>query len=111
MSEEKELLRGKTMSIFNKQPIVLTDKHLIIGERSIELDSILEVYAEQRRLDSKMVVRLKNGETQECRICPEKNVSALTFFGGSIGDTESEMRAHSKATTDRWVNLVNRLLK
>jgi hypothetical protein len=111
VSEEKELLRGKTVGIFNKQPIVLTTKHLIIGERSIELDSILEVYAEQGRLNSKMVVRLKNGATEECAICPEKTVSALTFLGGSIRDQESELRAHSKATTDRWVNLINRLLK
>jgi hypothetical protein len=110
MSVEKELLRGKTMG-FNKQPVVLTTKHLTIGNRSIELDSVLEVYAEQGRLDSKMIVRLKNGVTEECRICPEKTVSVLTMFGGSMGDQESEMRAHSKATTDRWVNLINRLLK
>jgi hypothetical protein len=111
VSEEKELLRGKTASVFHKQPIVLTTKHLIIGERSIALDDILEVYAEQGRLDSKMVVRLRNGAIEECKICPEKTVSALTFLGGSLGDQESEMRANYKATTDRWVNLINRLLK
>ncbi len=48
------------MGVFNKQSIVLTTKRLRIGERSIELDSILEVYADQQRLESKMVVRLKN---------------------------------------------------
>ena len=111
MSEEKELLHGRTLGIRNRQPIVLTAKQLIIGNRSIELASVLEVYAEQGRLDSKMIVRLKDGVTEECKIRPEKNISVLTMFGGSMGDQEGEMRAQSKATTDRWVNLINRLLK
>ena len=114
---EKELLRGKlTVAFveswfFNKQrPIVLTTKRLIIGERSINLSDILEVYQKQERLLSKMVIRLNDGTIEECEIIPEKSVSALTFLGGTIGDQESELRANSKATTDRWVNLTNRAL-
>jgi len=110
LSEEKELLRGKTASIFNKQPVVLTNKRLIIGDRSINLGDILEVYAQQDRITSKLIIRLKNGTIEECQIVPEKSVSALTFLGGTLGDQESEMRANYRATTDRWVNLINRCL-
>ena len=117
MSEEKELLRSKTLGFFNSQPIVLTDKHLVlhvpyVGERSIDLDNILEVYAKQGTFDSKMVMRLKDGTVVECdKIAPETHLSVSTFLGGSITDQGLEMRGNFKATTDRWVNLINRLLK
>lgn len=108
---EQELLRGKLAGFFNKPPIVLTTKRLIIGEENINLNDILEVYAQQERIKSKMIVRLKNGTIRECEICPEKIVSTLTALSGTLGDMESEMRANSKAITDRWVNLINRSLK
>lgn len=108
---EQELLRGTMAGFFKKPPIVLTTKRLIIGEESINLDDILEVYAQQESIKTKMIVRLKSGDIRECVICPEKKVSALTTFGGTFFDIESESRANSKATVDRWVNLINRYLK
>ena len=117
-NEEKELLRGKLAGFFNKKPIVLTTKRLIIGEqneqRSIFLDKILEVYAEQERLVSLLVVRLVDGTTEKFKLVAEKGVSGLTsgvaMFSGDMSGMESELRAGSKATVDRWVNLINRVL-
>lgn len=112
MSGEKELLRGKWRAGFLEkvQPIVLTTKRLIIGDRIFNFNDILEVYAQQERLKSKLMIRLKDGTLWECGIISEKSVSALTFFGGGIGAQESEMRANYRAAVDRWVNLINRCL-
>jgi small nuclear ribonucleoprotein (snRNP)-like protein len=107
MSEERELLRGKLAGFLSHPQLVLTTKRLIIGERSINLNEITEAYAEQERLQSKLVIRITNGTTEELVISPEKSVSFLTFLSGSLDAQESEMRAGSKATTDRWVNLIN----
>ena len=74
MSEEKELLRGKLTGFLSHPPLVLTTKRLIIGERSINLDQMLEVYSKQERLQSRLVIRLKDGTTEELTISPEKDV-------------------------------------
>jgi hypothetical protein len=109
-NDEKELLRGTLTGFFNRDSIVLTNKRLIIGDKSTNFNEILEVYGKQERLTSKLIIRLKDGTTEECEIVPEKSVSALTFLGGDLGSQESEMRTNYKATTDRWVNLINRCL-
>ena len=108
--EEKELLRGKLMGLFNHPPVILTSKRLIIEDRSINLSEITEAYAEQGRLQSSLVLRLMNGTTERIDISPEKTVSALTLLSGSLDAQESEMRAGSKATIDRWVNAINQKL-
>ena len=109
MSEEKELLRGRITGIFYHPSLVLTNRRLIIGERSINLSEILEVYSKQEKLQSKMIIRLKDGKTEELTISPEKNVSVPASLSGSMDAQESVMSA-SKATTDRWVNLINSCL-
>jgi hypothetical protein len=109
---EKEILRGKLTGFFNKRPIVLTTKRIIVGEpeeESINLSGILEAYAEQDSIASKLILRLKNGETIEYKICPEEGMSILALGAFDLG--EGEMRAKYKSTCDRWVNLINRYLK
>jgi hypothetical protein len=109
-TDERELLRGKLAGIFSKQSVVLTNKRLIAEEKCTYLNDIMEVYAEQERLKSKLVVRLKNGQILEYTIVPERIGSTLTLLSGDMSAMESEMRANSKAAIDRWVNLINSLL-
>jgi hypothetical protein len=109
MSKEKELLRGKIIGIFYHPSLVLTNRRLIIGERSINLSEIVEVYSKQEKLQSKLVIRLKDGKTEELTISPERSVSVTASFSGGMDAQKSEMSA-SKATTDRWVNLINSCL-
>jgi hypothetical protein len=61
MSEEKELLCGKIKGTFYHPSLVLTNRRLIIGERSISLRDIVEVYSKEEKLQSKMVIQLKDG--------------------------------------------------
>jgi hypothetical protein len=114
MNEEKELLHGKLAGIFYHPSLVLTNRRLIIGnsprERSINLTEILEAYTKQERLQSILVIRLKDGKTEEIAIYPEKSAFPIDFSSGSVDAQESEMRASSKATTDEWTNLINRYL-
>jgi hypothetical protein len=106
---ERELLSGRPS-------IVLTNKRLIAGNRDIYLNDIVEAYAKQGYLDSKLVIRLKNGTEEEYEITDESYGSSgrvgsfLAVLSGDISATESDLRAHSKATIDRWVNLINRVL-
>jgi hypothetical protein len=110
---EKELLRGKLASFsFRKKPIILTTERIIVGEpeeESVKLDDILEAYAEQDSIASKLILRLKNGDTLEYKIIPEKGMSLTAI--GALDFGEGEMRAKYKSTCDRWVNLINRYLK
>jgi len=110
-SEERELLVGKLAGLFNNPSVILTSERLIFGDRSIDLSEIIEVYPAQKRLQSELVVRLANGTTERLDISPEKSVSVLTFLSGSLDAQESEMRAGSKATVDRWVNAINQQLR
>jgi hypothetical protein len=106
-------LRGKLTGFLNNSPLVLTTKRLMFGDRSINLSDISEAYAEQKRLESELVLRLKNGTTEKLALAPESSpslLSALSFLSGDIAATESESRAHSKATVDRWVNAINQQL-
>jgi hypothetical protein len=109
MSEEKELLCGKIIGTFYHPSLVLTNRRLIIGERSIGLSDILKAYSKKEKLQSKMVIQLKDGKTEELTISPGK-VLAPFSFSGSVNTHESEMRASSEATTERWVNQVNECL-
>ena len=109
MSAEKELLCGKIAGIFYHPSLVLTNRRLIIGERSIGLSEILKVYSKKEKLQSKMVLHLKDGKTEELAISPGK-VLVPSTFPGSMNTHESEMRARSEVTTERWVNLVNECL-
>lgn len=108
-SEERELLRGILTGLFNNPTVVLTAKRLILGDRSINLNDILEANTEQKRLESLVVLHLKDGTTERLDISPEKSV--LTFLSGSLDAQESEMRAGSKATADRWMNAINQQLR
>jgi hypothetical protein len=106
-------LRGKLTGFLNNSTLVLTTKRLMFGDRSMNLSDISEAYAEQKRLESELVLRLKNGTTEKLAIAPESSpslLSALSFLSGDIAATESESRAHSKATVDRWVNAINQQL-
>jgi hypothetical protein len=108
---EEEILRGKLQGLFNKRPIVLTTKRLVVGEpeeESINLSDILEAYAEQDSIGSKLVLRLKNRKTIEYKICAEKRPSITAIGALDLG--EGELRAKIKSTCDRWVNLINRYL-
>lgn len=109
---EKELLRGKLTGLGHHPPIVLTTKRLLIDDRSIDLTDILEVYSAVKSdfmmTNAKMFVRLKDGDEIEVKMVPENPPS----LGSALfGDAESAMRDAQKATHDRWVNLINRLLK
>jgi hypothetical protein len=106
-------LRGKLTGFLDKSPLVLTTKRLMFGDRSTNLSDISEAYAEQKRLESELVLRLKNGTTEKLALAPESSpslLSALSFLSGDIAAKESESRAHSKATVDRWVNAINQQL-
>jgi len=108
-SEERELLRGILTGLFNNPTVVLTAKRLILGDRSINLNDILEANTEQKRLESLVVLHLKDGTTERLDISPEKSV--LTFLSGSLDAQESETRAGSKTTADRWMNAINQQLR
>jgi hypothetical protein len=108
------LLSGKLAGYFDHPKLVLTSKCLIIGDRSIKLSEIIETYTEQERLRSSVVIQLANGSSEKLNISPEKSgsvLSALTFLSGDLAATESETRAFSKATADRWVNAINQQLR
>jgi hypothetical protein len=108
-TEERELLSGKPS-------IVLTNKRLIAGTRELYLNDISEAYAKQGYLNSKLVIRLKDGTEEEYEITPESFGSSgrvgsfLAVLSGDIAAMEGDLRAHSKATIDRWVNRINSLL-
>lgn len=108
-TEERELLSGRPS-------ITLTNKRLIAGQREIYLEDISEAYAKQGYLESKLVIRLKNGTEEEFEITSEslgksgRLGSLFAVLSGDIAAMEGDLRAHSKATIDRWVNRINSLL-
>jgi len=108
-TEERVLLSGRPS-------IELTNKRLIAGQREIHLEGILEAYAKQGYLDSKLVIRLKDGTEEEFEITSEslgksgRMGSLFAVLSGDIAAMEGDLRAHSKATIDRWVNRINSLL-
>ena len=106
MSEEKELLSGKIIGTFYHPSLVLTNRRLIIGERNIGLSDILKAYSKKEKLQSKMVIQLKDGKNEEIAISPEK-VLVPSSFSGSTNTHKSEMQASSNATIETWVNQVN----
>ena len=110
-NEETELLSGTLTGLFNHPQVVLTTARLIVGDRIINLRKIREAYAEQERLQSPLVLQFTDGTTERLVISPENSVSVPTFLSGSLDTQESEMRAGSKATTDRWVNAINQQLR
>jgi hypothetical protein len=109
--QETELLSGKLAGLLNHPQVVLTATHLIVGDRIINLREIREAYAEQEKSQSPLVLQLTDGTTERLVISPENSVSVPTFLSGSLDAQESEMRAGSKTTTDRWVNAINQQLK
>ena len=70
-----------------------------------------EPYAEQEKLQNPLVLQLTDGTTERLVISPENSVSVPTFLSGNLDAQESERRASSKATTDRWVNAINQQLR
>ena len=110
-TKETELLNGKLAELFDHSQVVLTTARLIIGDRIINLNDVKEAYAEQERLQSPLVLQLVDGTSERLVIFPEKSVSVPTFLSGSSDAQEKEMRASSKATTDRWVNAINQQLR
>jgi len=110
-TKETELLNGKLAELFDHSKVVLTTARLIVGDRIINLNEVKEAYAEQERLQSPLILQLVDGTTERLVIFPEKSVSVLTFLSGNSDAQESEMRASSKATTDRWVNAINQQLR
>jgi hypothetical protein len=109
--QETELLSGKLAGLLNHPQVVLTATHLIVGDRIINLRDIREAYAEQEKSQSLLVLQFTDGTTERLVISPENSVSVPTFLSGSLDAQESEMRAGSKTTTDRWVNAINQQLK
>jgi hypothetical protein len=107
MNEGKELLCGRILGIFYHPLLVLTNRRLIIGERSISLSDIVGAYSKEEKLQSKMVIELKDGKTEELAISSGK---VLVPSSESINAQGSQIRARSKATTKRWVNLLNECL-
>ncbi len=66
---------------------------------------------EQEKLQNPLVLQLTDGTTERLVISPENSVSVPTFLSGNLDAQESERRASSKATTDRWVNAINQQLR
>jgi len=90
--EERELLSGRPS-------ITLTNKRLIAGYREIYLDDISEAYAKQGYLDSKLVIRLKDGTEEEFEITSEslgksgRMGSLFAVLSGDIAAMEGDLRA------------------
>jgi len=105
MNEEKELMRStyKTSAFSKTRDLILTTKRLIMGDESIPLSDILEVYNKSEGFTvvaSKLVIRLKDGTEREC---------VPKFEGSQTGFFFNPELAMSKSI-DRWVTLINRIL-
>lgn len=105
MSEERELMRStyKTGTFSKTRDLILTTKRLIMGDESIPLSDILEAYNKTEGftvVNSKLVIRLKDGTERECSPKYEGS-STAAFFNPEL--------AFSKGV-DRWVTLINRAL-
>ena len=108
---ERALLRGKVPRLKDSEPIILTNRRLIVGSRSIYLEEIREVSSKVKResltTTSVMIVRLIEGEEIELTIAPEGNPANGSL---AVGYAEGAMFNSQKSTHDRWVILINRLL-
>jgi hypothetical protein len=115
-NEEQELIRGNLTGLFEKPTIVLTNKRISTPTETILLSDVLEAFTRQGGFTSysKLVLRLKDGNSKEYSICltkenrPSQAKTVLNLLSGFDSSIGSDYSIGSKNTIDRWVNLINK---
>jgi hypothetical protein len=115
-NEEQELIRGNLTGLFEKPTIVLTNKRISTPTETILLSDVLEAFTRQGGFTSysKLVLRLKDGNSKEYSICltkenrPSQAKTVLNLLSGFDSSINSDYSIGSKNTIDRWVNLINK---